>query len=412
MTSARVEQIHLNYGNGRQLVCEISAEQRVGTTPLPQPLDNLSQEIQACLQSPLDYPPLQQALIADDRILLALDHDTPCAPQIIAELWTVFASRSVNPDNVLILQPPGPSGSTPDDPRADLSADVRARIGWKIHDPQQSDACSYLASSMSGERIYLASEVCDADLVISIGPTAYDPLLGHRGSNSVFYPGLSTAEAMQRAHGQGHEELGPDDERPLRQLTDEIAWLMGTQFTLQTVCAAQNQVAHVVAGAVESVFHRSKRLLSEHWKVQLPQRVDTVIAAVDATANGYGWHRIGAALTAARSLVTNGGKVVILSDMHELPGSGIRLIQQCLDAADALKPLRLQAPGDLVPATQLVNTLNWANVYLLSRLDVQLVEDLFMVPLADESEVQRLLAASGSCVFIPSAQNVCGVTDS
>jgi len=412
VSSARVEQIHLNYGNGRQLACEIAAEQVVATTPLPQPLDNLSQEIQACLQSPLDYPPLQQALIAEDRVLLALDHDTPCAAQIIAELWTVFASRCVNPDNVLILQPPGPSGSTPGDPRTDLPADVRSRIGWRVHDPQQSDACSYLASSMSSERIYLAREVCDADLVISIGPTAYDALLGHRGSNSVFYPGLSTAEAMHRAHGQGHEELGPDDERPLRQLTDEIAWLMGTQFTLQTVCAAQDQVAHVVAGAVESVFQRSKRLLSEHWKVRLPRRVDMVIAAVDAAADGYGWHRIGAALTAARSLVTNGGKVVVLSDIDEAPGSGIRLIRQCLDATDALKPLRLEAPGDLVPATQLVNTLNWANVYLLSQLDVQLVEDLFMVPLGEQSEVQRLLASGGSCAFLPSAQNVCGVTDS
>ncbi|MEO1995395.1 MAG: lactate racemase domain-containing protein [Planctomycetaceae bacterium] len=412
MSSARVEQICLNYGNSQQLVCEVGVEQLVSATQRPAPLADPSREIQACLQSPLDYPPLEQALISEDRILLALDHNTPVAAQIIAELWTIFASRSVRPENVLILQPPGPAGARPCDPRERLPADVRSRVAWKLHDPHKPSACAYLASSMSSERIYLAHEVCDADMVISIGPTSFDALLGHRGTSSVFYPGLSTAEAVQKAHGQGHEELGPDDDRPLRQLTDEIAWMMGTQFTIQTVSAAQDQIAHIVAGAVDSVFQRTKRLLAEHWKVHLSQRVDTVIAAVDAAPAGYGWHGLCAALTAARSLVTNGGRVVILSDLDEAPAGGIQMIRNGLEATDALKPLRLEAPDDLVPATQLVNTLNWANVYLLSRLDEQLVEDLFMVPIVEESEVQRLLTAADNCVFLASAQNVCGVTHS
>ena len=411
MSSARVEQVRLTYGSGQQLVCEIGVEQLVAATSIPHPLEDPSREIQSCLQSPLDYPPLEQAIISEDHILLALDHNTPAADHIIAALWDIFDSRSVVPENVLILQPPGPPGSQPSDPRVRLPSNVRDRVRWKLHDPHQPQACAYLASSMSGERIYLAQEVCDADMVISIGSTSFDALLGHRGTSSVFFPGLSTADAIQKAHGQGHEELGPDDDRPLRQLTDEIAWLMGTQFTIQSISGAQNQVSHIVAGAVESVFQRTKQLLAQHWKVQLPQRVDTVVAAVDSAPSGYGWLGICAALTAARSLVTHGGRVVILSDLNEMPGSGIQMIQSGLEATDALKPLRLEAPDDLIPATQLVNTLNWANVFLLSELETQLVEDLFMVPIDDDSEVQRLLTAAESCVFLAAAQHVCGLTD-
>ena len=39
---------------------------------------------------------------------------------------------------------------------------------------------------------------------------------------------------MLKARGQGHAELGPDDERPLRQLGDEVGWLLGSLFTVQT----------------------------------------------------------------------------------------------------------------------------------------------------------------------------------
>ena len=36
----------------------------------------------------------------------------------------------------------------------------------------------------------------------------------------MFYPGLSNTEAFTKSLGQGHSELGPDDDRPLRQLDD------------------------------------------------------------------------------------------------------------------------------------------------------------------------------------------------
>src|SRR5207249_2663439 len=110
---------------------------------------------------------------------------------------------------------------------------------------------------------------------------AFDPLMGYRGTNSVFYPGLSSAEAMLRTLGQGHLELGPDEVRPLRELVDEIGWLLGNPFTIQVIPATSRGVSRVLAGDCGSVYAEGKKLLAEKWFVEIDERPDVVIVAID-----------------------------------------------------------------------------------------------------------------------------------
>ncbi|HEX6986792.1 MAG TPA: hypothetical protein VF170_15550, partial [Planctomycetaceae bacterium] len=85
---------------------------------------------------------------------------------------------------------------------------------------------------------------------------------------------------------------------------------------------------------------------------------------------------------------------------------GIELLRRAEEPRDAFRPLRQTAPDDLLAATQFAQAVDWARVYLLSRLDSDLVEDLFCVPVENEAEVARLLASGDEpCVFIGSAQH-------
>ena len=73
-------------------------------------------------------------------------------------------------------------------------------------------------------------------------------------------------------------------------------------------------------------------------------------------------------------------------------------------ARDALQPLRLAVPDDVVAATQVAKANDWANVYLLSRSEDDLVEDLFMNPLRDLEDCRRILDSCESVAFVESAQ--------
>ncbi|MFO1094629.1 MAG: lactate racemase domain-containing protein [Planctomycetaceae bacterium] len=395
----------LHYGFGRHFLCDVDPGRVVASHRAPAPLADPRSSIAAALAQPVEYPPLDQCVIPDDRIVLVLERHTPCAPELIAEIWAALDRRGVQPANVTILQPGDFRGHSPRDPRTALPDSVRAEIQWIVHDPTISADCSYLAATASGERVYLSRRVTDADAVISVGPLGFDPILGYRGTHSVFYPGLSDVDAIRKAQGQGHDELTPDDPRPLRQIVEEVAWLLGAQMTIQVIPAAGDGIAEVIAGQADAVLERGKKRLNKLWRMDVRERPELVIAAVDADASGHTWAQLATALDAARRVVARDGRVLMLTELEEAPTEGIKLIAECRSPRDALQPLRTAAPPDLISATQIAQAIDWTNVYLLSRLDPQLVEDLCMIPLASEDEAQRLISGDEPCAILGGAQH-------
>jgi len=402
------QSIHLRYGHAVSIDLEVDESRIRGVFTGPPAAQDGRGLLRTVLESPLDFPPLEQAVIPDDRVVLVLDRDVPSGPMIVAEVWDRLHQRGIEPASLTVLQPSDLSSEAPSDPRSELPAAVRDKVVWSVHEsvPEEEGRLHYLATTAAGERIYLAGEVLDADVIISVGRIGFDTLLGYRGTNSVFYPGLSTAEAVKRAHGQGHSELGSDDERPLRQMVDEVGWLLGSQFTIQVLPAADGGVSQIFAGATESVFRKARQELSELWTVHVGDRVETVVVAVEEDAGGHGWNQVASALAVAKRLVSRDGRIIVLSQLEAAPGEGIEMLRRAEEPRDAFRPLRQVGPADLIAATQFAQAVDWGRVYLLSRLDSDLVEDLFCVPIENEAEVARLLAADDeSCLFIGSAQH-------
>jgi nickel-dependent lactate racemase len=398
----------LPYGNDQRFECEIESDRLVAEHAAPRPNSLYKKELLAALRAPIDDPSIDQAVIPGDRVTLALDRHTPGAAGLVAGIWEVLAPRGIDADKFTVIQPATRLESQLPDPRAELPEDVRAQVRWTLHDPARKNGCVYLASTATGERVYMARDVVDADFLMSAGPIAFDPLMGYRGTNSVFYPGLSSTEAMQRTQGQGHLELGPNESRPLRELIDEIGWLLGNPFTIQVIPAATGGVSRVLAGVCEPVFKEGKKLLAQQWHVEVNERPEVVIAGIDHEIGPHAWEQLGAAAEVGRSLVARGGKIVILSDLEaELP-QGLELIRNSESARDAIRPLRKQAPPDLVCATQIASAADWAHIYLLSGLADDVVDELFLTPVSNETEVRRLLNNETRCLFLEAAQFVHG----
>ncbi len=398
-----LSEIEFPYGADGRFACSVAADRVRLHHAAPAAVERLDEQIRNRLNSPLEFPSLSQAVLPDDRIVIALDDRTPAAPALIKGCWDALASVGVAPSSLLIAQPGSAAGKSRPDPRSALPTNIARQVRLTCHDGEDSENHAYLASTTSGERIYLAREVVDADFLFCVGTIAYDPLLGYRGTSSVLYPGLSNTEAVRKSLGQGHDELGPDDVRGLRQTIDEVGWLLGVQFALQVIPAGRDSVAQVIAGAGDAVFRRGKQQLAECWEIEVDERPETVVVAVDEVADGDQWEAIGSALETARQLVSRDGRIIVLTQAHAPLSPGLELIRDSRTPLDALQPLRMAVPDDVVAATQLAKTVDWANVYFLSRLDDDLVEDLFMVPLNEVRESLRLIEISESVAFIESA---------
>lgn len=186
---------------------------------------------------------------------------------------------------------------------------------------------------------------------------------------------------------------------------------MGVQFCVQVVASDCSGVLEVLAGSTDAVFERSRQKLDDNWLVTMPERVETVIVAVSTDVSGHGWNQIGRAVATARQLVERGGRIVILSELDEQPGDGLSLLRREDYPENCLQPLRDESPVDLIPATQIVNAAGWARILLLSNLAPELVEELFIYPLEESSEVTRILEVSESCAIIGGAQHSFGIVE-
>ena len=98
------------------------------------------------------------------------------------------------------------------------------------------------------------------------------------------------------------------------------------------------------------------------------------------------------------------GAVVLCCDVKAPLGPALRVLAGAADAASALPRLRKSHSADAPLARALAESLDRVSVYLLSQLDEDATASLGMAKVADEAEVERLIARSKSCILLADAQ--------
>jgi hypothetical protein len=113
---------------------------------------------------------------------------------------------------------------------------------------------------------------------------------------------------------------------------------------------------------------------------------------------------LAAGLFTATKLVRRGGKIVVLSRASGRIGPALKALSEADNPRDVASLLRNhESADDYLFAHQLAASLAWADIFLLSALSSQVVEDMFSVALETPEQARRLVAQSASCLFVSRA---------
>ncbi|QDU07307.1 lactate racemase domain-containing protein [Gimesia aquarii] len=408
MSITETVKVELNYGYTREFQCEIPTERLIWYQQAPPPLEDVPLKTQHVLNNPLELPPLDLAVIPGDKITIVVDRETPVVDEIINSVWDFFSDCGIEAADVTILQAQSGSLNLQQKLMDSVNPELKQDAQWVIHEPESKEGLGYLGTSASGERIYLSKHLLEADFILPIELVSYDPLIGYAGGGSLLYPEFSSQEAVIKSRGQSHRELTPAESRPLRQLIDEVGWMLGLQYSLQVIPSAGQGASEIVFGGIEATFRKGKELLDQYWKLEPSYKAEVVVVAVECGPAGHAWTQLGRVLETARNLVSQDGRIVLLTEIDEPFGEGMQILSGCLEPLDAIKPLRDRQSNDLVTATQMALAADWALICLLSKAKTDDVEDLFIIPLEDEAEVRRLLQTDETISIIASAQHAYG----
>lgn len=365
-------------------------------------ISDVPERCRQALSQPHGYPDLAQCVFPGDRIVIVPDLETPKIDEILVAVLEYLTAAIRNSLDVIVLLPPDPSDSDWQSFRNTIPLEIQQQISVRVHQPADTSQLSYVASSSGGERIYVNRLLADADTMITIGMIGFDGLLGYKGTSSILYPTYGGSDAQHLAGRQGHPELTPDQQRPFRELVDEVGWLLGTQFTVQVIPGLDGQPQDILAGLPEDVMNPGRKLADSRWRVRIAETLAGVVLSIPG-GSSFGWSQLGQALERVTAIVQQGGRIVVIADVDIPEGPAAGMLRRCQDPEELLKPLRREPTADSVEITQLIQALRRARVYLHSRLPADVVEELGMIPVADQSELLRLIATIDDLCVIPYA---------
>ncbi len=233
----------------------------------------------------------------------------------------------------------------------------------------------------------------------------------HRASlraNAGLFPAFSDTSSQNLYRSLRAAE--PRERERLQQAADEAGWLVGSPFTIQVVAGAGDSVLDVLAGETRAVFHFGKRVCTDAWSYSIRQRADLAIATI--TGNGQQtWESVARTIAAAAHAVEeDGGAVAICCELAEEPGAAVQRLSGADDPSAALRQIGKRKPADTLAAAEIAEALERGKVYLVSRLDDELVESLGILPIG-ASQLSRLAARYESCVVLENAQYAVAVPD-
>jgi nickel-dependent lactate racemase len=384
----------------------------------------------AALAEPIDFPPLRLAVVPGDKVVLALEPNVPQAAAIVAAVVEAVLEGGASPQDITVVRAEDDPQSVAEDPRAGLPEVFRQQVQLATHHPASRQDLSYLSADEHDQPIYMNRLVFDADVVVPIGCVRLDGSLGYGGVRATLYPTFADQAAQERcraaaANGAGRGNgRGKSARRTSRRAANQraleaekspavsqdeaehVAWLLGVVFTVQVVPGPSENVLHVLAGHLEEVLERGRRLCRDAWSFNVPERANLVVAAIEGDAQQQTWENVGRAVAAAQRVVSDNGVIAVCTELADAPGPGMRTAAAAESLEQAQRRLQKQKPPDTPAAEKWAQALSRARVYLLSRLDEEQVEQLGAAHVTSPDEIGRLIERTDSCVLLASAQYV------
>lgn len=363
------------------------------------PVDDPAAVVAVALDNPLDFPPLHQAIVPGDRVAVALSPHVPQADAVAGGVVQSLLQTGVELDGIQIVV----SGRMPQETLARIEACVPQGVEIVVHDSTNRQSLAFLTSSRHGNAIYVNRALHDADVVLPIGSVRLDSARGTFEVGDDVFPTFSDEETLQRF------ARARDNSSELRGLAEEVAeatWLLGVHLTVQVVPGAGNSVLHVLAGETKTVAERSGALCNEAWRVDLNRRASLVIASLPGGVEEQTWDNFSRALRNASRAVADEGAIVLCTEISvgEIPVSDEEpaYVEHRGDEANGHSTQTVSAP----PTSVIEEIRERHNVYLLSRLEEDYVEELGMGYVARADQISRLVRQHDSCILLGNAQHV------
>jgi len=397
----------LQYGRDKKLSLEIPKEALVANLGSAQgsPLEDPIAAVRAALANPIDFPPLNQTVLVEDRVAIVLESGLACAPELVAGVVGALTDIGTPPELISIVRASGDKGISNKQLLSFIGVGVSDRLNLIEHDQDNRETLSFLGASKEEQPFLVNRVLCDADVVIPIASQQDHDRSRCLGVHHSWFPTFADHETQARFH----KSLSSMQERKRIKRKEECveaAWMLGVQMIVLLVPAGDDLAMHILAGTPNAVWKRGTELANAVWRVNVGRRASLVVAAIGGGPEQQTWQNVTRTIDTALEALEVDGTIAVCSQLKTKPGPAMRRLAGSLDYEAANLAIRQKPTADSLDATRLNRALQRARVYLLSELDEHDVENLGVAYVADSREIAKLSTQHDSFLLLDNAQHV------
>jgi len=367
----------------------------------PPPAENPQAEILQVLRNPYSSLPLSECAKPSDKIAIIVSDISRPAPSylLLPPILQELTAAGCPDENIMIVFALGIHRKmTPAEMAKAIGKEVYAR-----YKTTQPDDFVLLGHSSYGTPFEVARVVAEADFVILTGNLEFHYFAGYSGGYKAIMPGVSTRAAIQNNHKMMLDPasaIGVADGNPVRMDIEECRKYFPRAFMLNVLLDSQKQILAAVAGDPIAAHRQGAALLDRYYKIPVEEAADTVIVSAGGYPKDINLYQAQKALDNASHVVKKGGRIVLVGELSE--GLGEDIFEEWLieapDPPSLLQKIREQFVLGGHKAAAIAKVLAYADIYLLSQMDEELVRNIFFIPV---SKLEDAVPQEGSIYIIP-----------
>lgn len=378
--------LEFGFGEGVQAV-EVPDRNLLGVlmaNEVPKGLTNEA-EVARALAHPIGTPQLGEIVHPGEKIaIVTSDITRPCPtwrimPALLDELYAAGCRRE---DIALVFALGSHRHHTPEEQRK--LAGERAWAEIRCVDGDPSD-CVHMGATDCGTPVDITRIVAEADRRICLGNIEYHYFAGYSGGAKAIMPGCSTREAIQSNHRMMVREeahAGNLDSNPLRQDLEQAAAICGVDFIVNVVLDEHKQIVRAVAGDLVKAHREGCAFLDKMYLKPIGSRADIVLVSQGGAPKDLNLYQTQKALDNAKHAVKPGGTIILIGSCRE--GLGEKVFEQWMLSAPTPESMIERIGRDFQlgghKAAAIAMVLKNAEIYLVSELDDDFVEKIFLKP--------------------------------
>ena len=379
-------EIELGFGAGVQKLA-VPDENLIGIL-LPNPVEHAltgEAEVLRALSEPIGTPRLGAIVHPGEKIAIVTSDITRPMPsyKVLPALLDELYLAGVKKEDITVVFGLGSHRKQTPDEQKKLVGE-RAFSEVKCIDGDDSD-CVHIGTTRRGTPVDIVRAVAEADRRICLGNIEFHYFAGYSGGAKAIMPGVSTRAAIQSNHSRMVEQAaaaGRLDGNPVREDIEEAAKMVGVDFILNVVLDEHKQIVRAVAGDVVQAHREGCMYLDQLYAKRIFERVDIVVVSQGGAPKDLNLYQTQKALDNAKHAVKDGGVIILVGSCKE--GMGEHVFEEWMTKSPSPESMIERIERDFQlgghKAAAIAMVLEHADIYLVSELEAEFVNSIFLKP--------------------------------